>query len=108
MNQPLRGAASNRIEPQTNTPPIRKHQKPYADKRGNGRSRAPSTDGNTRIENASEIGTANRNIINEPCSENSWLKVSASNRSLSGTTSDRTEERGVGKEGGSTGRSGGG
>ena len=25
------------------------------------------------IENASKIGTANRNIITEPCSENSWL-----------------------------------
>ena len=42
MNQPPSGAASKKIEPQTKTPPIRKHQKPKADSRGNGRSRAPS------------------------------------------------------------------
>ena len=31
MNQPPSGAASKKIEPQTKTPPIRKHQKPKAD-----------------------------------------------------------------------------
>src|SRR5690606_20530192 len=73
MTQPSLGAASKNTEPHTNMPPIRKHQNPNADSRGNGRSRAPSTEGSTRIENASKIGTANRNIITEPCSVNSWL-----------------------------------
>src|SRR5690606_38752270 len=87
MNQPPCGAALKKIEPQTNTPPIRKHQKPNADSRGNGRSRAPSSCGSTSIENASKIGTANRNILAEPCSENSWLYISALTKSLSGTAS---------------------
>ena len=39
------------------------------------------------IDTASNIGTANRNIIIEPCSVNSWLNVPALTRSLSGTAS---------------------
>jgi hypothetical protein len=50
-----------------------KLQKPNAESRGNGRSRAPSICGSTMIENASKIGTANRNIITEPWSVKSWL-----------------------------------
>ena len=73
MNQPPSGAASKKIEPQTKTPPIRKHQKPKADSRGNGRSRAPSIGGRRRIDTASKIGTAKRNIITVPCSVKTWL-----------------------------------
>ena len=40
-----------------------------------------------RIDTASNIGTANRNIIIEPCSVKSWLNVDAETRSLSGTAS---------------------
>ena len=40
MNQPACGAAPKKIEPQTKTPPRRKLQKPKAESRGNGRSRA--------------------------------------------------------------------
>src|SRR5690606_22931899 len=87
MNHPSFGAASKNTEPHTNTPPIRKHQKPNADRRGNGRSRAPSTEGSTRMENASKIGTANRNIIIEPCRVKSWLYVSAGRKPFSGKAS---------------------
>ena len=73
MNQPEAGAAPKKIEPLTKTPPIRKHQKPKADSRGNGRSRAPSICGSSMIATASKIGTAKRNIIAVPCSVNSWL-----------------------------------
>ena len=48
-------------------PPIAKAQNPNADSRGNGSSRAPSICGRNRIETASKIGIANRNIITEPC-----------------------------------------
>ena len=73
MNQPPRGAASKKIEPQRKMPPMTKLQKPNADSRGNGRSRAPSICGRIRIENASKIGTAKRNIITEPCTVKIWL-----------------------------------
>ena len=36
---------------------------------------------------ASNIGTANRNIIAEPCMVKIWLKRSADRKSLSGTAS---------------------
>src|SRR5690606_26212264 len=87
MNQPSLGAASKNTEPHTNTPPIRKHQKPNADSPGNGRSRAPSTEGSTSSENASKIGTANRNIITEPCSVNSRSEVSAPRTAMPGNAS---------------------
>ena len=48
-------------------------QKPNADSRGNGSSRAPIICGRNRIETASKIGIANRNIITEPCSVKIWL-----------------------------------
>src|SRR5690606_6224576 len=67
MNQPAEGAALKKIEPQTKTPPIRKLQKPKADSRGNGNSRAPSMGGSRKIATASKTGTANRNIITVPC-----------------------------------------
>ena len=73
MNQPASGAESKKIEPQTKTPPITKHQKPKADNLGNGRSRAPSMAGRRRIATASKIGTANRNIITVPCSVKAGL-----------------------------------
>jgi hypothetical protein len=73
MNQPPAGAALKKIEPQTNTPPSRKLQYPYAESLGNGRSRAPSISGRMRIENASKIGTAKRNIITVPCKVKTWL-----------------------------------
>src|SRR5688572_25971434 len=73
MNQPPRGAALKNSEPQRNSPPITKLQKPKAESRGKGRSRAPSISGKMRIENASKIGTANRNIITEPCTVKIWL-----------------------------------
>jgi hypothetical protein len=73
MNQPASGAALKKIEPQTKTPPITKHQKPNADRRGKGRSRAPSMAGRMRIATASKMGTANRNIITVPCKVKSWL-----------------------------------
>lgn len=73
MNQPASGACPKKIELETNTPPIRKHQKPKAESRGNGRSRAPSMAGRMRIATASKIGTANRNIITVPCRVNTWL-----------------------------------
>ena len=74
MNQPPRGAASKKIEPSNEDAADQmKLQKPYADSRGNGKSRAPSICGSTMIENASKIGTANRNIITVPCSVKIWL-----------------------------------
>ena len=73
MNQPASGAALKKIEPQTKTPPMMKHQKPKALSRGKGRSRAPTIAGSMRIATASKIGTAKRNIITVPCSEKSWL-----------------------------------
>ncbi len=72
MNQPPRGPAPKKIEPQTNTPPMAKHQKPNAESRGKGRSLAPSICGKTMIEKASKMGTAKRNIITEPCRVKSW------------------------------------
>ena len=54
MNQPPRGAASKKIEPQRKIPPSTKHQKPKADRRGKGRSRAPSICGRNMIENGLE------------------------------------------------------
>ncbi len=73
MNQPASGPAPNRTEPATNRPPKRKDQYPNAESRGKGRSRAPSMSGSRMIANASRIGTANRNIIAEPCIVISWL-----------------------------------
>ena len=73
MNQPPRGAASKKIEPQRNMPPIANAQKPNADSRGNGSSRAPIICGRNMIDTASKIGIANRNIITEPCSVKTWL-----------------------------------
>ena len=73
MNQPPRGAASKKIEPQRNIPPRTKLQNPKAESRGNGRSRAPSICGSSMIENASKTGTAKRNIMIEPCSVKIWL-----------------------------------
>src|SRR3546814_3244240 len=77
MNHPPSGAASKKIDPATNTPPIRKLQYPKAERRGKGRSRVPSSCGRIRTEHASNIGMENRHIINEQCSVNSWLKVDA-------------------------------
>src|SRR5690606_3102407 len=87
MNQPACGPASNSTEPATNRPPKRKDQKPKAESRGNGKSRAPSMSGSRMIAKASRIGTANRNIIAEPCIVISWLYVPASSSSLPGTAS---------------------
>ena len=50
-------------------------------------SRAPSMPGSSRIDTASNIGTAKRNIIADPCMVKSWLKRSAETRSFSGTAS---------------------
>ena len=50
-------------------------------------SRAPSSAGRMMIEIASNIGTAKRNIIAEPCMVKSWLNRSAGIRSFSGTAS---------------------
>ena len=73
MNQPPFGAASKNSEPHRNTPPIANAQKPNADSRGNGSSRAPSIAGRNRIDTDSKIGIANRNIITEPCTVKIWL-----------------------------------
>ena len=73
MNQPPDGATPNRIDPHTKQPPMKKLQKPNADRRGNGRSRAPITAGISRIATASKIGTANRKIIAVPWSVKAWL-----------------------------------
>ena len=73
MNQPPRGAASKKIEPQRKTPPRTKHQKPNAERRGNGRSRAPSICGSRITAIASKIGIAKRNIITEPWTVKTWL-----------------------------------
>ncbi len=73
MNHPPSGAALKKIDPATKIPPMRKLQNPNADRRGNGRSRAPSISGRMKMANASKSGTAKRNIIMEPCSVNSWL-----------------------------------
>src|SRR5688500_19858303 len=67
MNQPPRGAASKKMEPARKTPPMKKAQKPNAERRGNGRSRAPSICGSSSTAMASNTGIANRNIITEPC-----------------------------------------
>src|SRR5688572_25592357 len=87
MNQPPRGAASKKREPQKNTPPRTKHQKPKAERRGKGRSRAPSIWGRTMIEKASKMGTAKRNIITEPCRVKIWLYRSADRKVLPGSAS---------------------
>ena len=50
-------------------------------------SRAPRKAGSSRMEIASNIGTANRNIIAEPCMVKNWLNVSAERKSLPGTAS---------------------
>src|SRR5690606_7041509 len=89
MNQPVLGAELKKIDPQTKMPPSRKLQKPKAERRGNGSSRAPSIDGSRKIAMASKIGTAKRNIITVPCSVKAWLKKSALRRSLFGTASCR-------------------
>ena len=73
MNHPPRGAALKKIDPHRNTPPRTKHQKPKADSRGNGRSRAPSIWGMKITAIDSKMGMANKNIITEPCSVKSWL-----------------------------------
>ena len=52
---------------------MRKHQKPNAESRGNGRSRAPSICGSSSTAIASNIGIANRNIITEPWTVKAWL-----------------------------------
>src|SRR3546814_1638286 len=72
MNQPVLGAELKKIDPQTKMPPSRKLQKPKAERRGNGSSRAPSMDGSRKIAMASKIGTAKRNIITVPCSVKAW------------------------------------
>src|SRR5687768_6733611 len=87
MNQPPRGAALKKSEPHRKTPPMTKLQKPKADRRGKGRSRAPSISGRIRIEKASNTGTANRNIITEPCTVKIWLYSSAEMKSLFGNAS---------------------
>jgi hypothetical protein len=87
MNQPPAGAALKKIDPQRKMPPNANPQKPYADSRGKGRSRAPSICGSRRIETASKIGTAKRNIMMEPCSVNTWLYSSAERKSLPGIAS---------------------
>src|SRR5688572_415844 len=87
MNQPPRGAALKKIEPERNTPPSTKHQKPKAESRGNGRSRAPSICGRKITAMASKIGIANRNIITEPCTVKTWLYVSAESTSALGRAS---------------------
>src|SRR5690606_35614994 len=58
MNQPVLGAELKKIDPQTKIPPSRKLQKPKAERRGKGSSRAPSIDGSRKIAMASKIGTA--------------------------------------------------
>ena len=73
MNQPPCGAASKNIDPQRNTPPMVNAQKPNAEMRGNGSSRAPIIAGRSRIDTDSKIGIANRNIITDPCSVKIWL-----------------------------------
>src|SRR5688572_13142933 len=87
MNQPPLGAAPKKIEPHRNSPPSRKHQNPNADRRGNGKSRAPRICGSTTTAIASKIGMANRNIITEPCTVNIWLYVSADRNVLFGRAS---------------------
>ena len=73
MNQPPRGAASKNSEPHRNVPPMANAQKPNADSRGKGSSRVPSICGRNKIDTASKIGMAKRNIITEPCSVKIWL-----------------------------------
>src|SRR5688572_2424454 len=87
MNHPPLGAASKKIEPHKNNPPIKNAQKPNDDSRGNGRSRDPSICGNNKIEIASKIGMANRNIITDPCNVKIWLYLSAVRKVLSGYAS---------------------
>lgn len=87
MNQPPRGAALKKIEPQRKMPPSRKHQNPKAETRGNGRSRAPSMAGRNRIAIDSKIGIAKRNIMTEPWTVKTWLYISAERNWLPGTAS---------------------
>ncbi len=93
MNHPPRGAASKKIEPQRNVPPIANAQNPKADSRGNGSSRAPIICGMNRIDTASKIGMAKRNIITDPCSVKTWPYMSADNTSLPGRASCRRISR---------------
>src|SRR5688572_13971793 len=85
MNHPPRGAASKKIDPHKNNPPMTNAQKPNADSRGKGRSRAPSISGMIRMARASKTGIAKRNIITEPCTVKIWLYISADRKSLFGT-----------------------
>ena len=50
-------------------------------------SRAPRKAGSSKILMASNIGTAKRNIIAEPCMVKNWLNRSASRKVLSGNAS---------------------
>ena len=50
-------------------------------------SRAPRKAGSNRIDIASNIGTAKRNIIAEPCMVKNWLNRSASRKVMSGKAS---------------------
>ncbi len=61
-----------------------KHQNPNADRRGNGRSRAPSICGSRMTAMPSKIGIANRNIITDPCTVKAWLYSSAERKSFRG------------------------
>src|SRR5688500_6624659 len=56
MNQPPRGAASKKMDPQRNRPPSTNAQKQKAESRGNGRSRATSISGMMSIASSSKIG----------------------------------------------------
>ena len=85
MNQPPVGAALKKMEPHRNNPPIRNAQNPKADKRGKGSSRAPIICGRKRMETASNMGMANRNIITEPCSVKTWLYMLGERNVLPGT-----------------------
>src|SRR5688572_22452432 len=87
INHPPRGAASKKIDPHRNNPPMTKAQKPKAESRGKGKSRAPSISGMIRMASASKTGIANKNIITEPCTVKIWLYNSAERKSLFGTAS---------------------
>lgn len=87
MNQPPSGAQpTNRLRKKPR-PPTRYSQNAKADRRGNGRSRAPSMFGSSATPIASTAGTANRNIITVPCIVNSWLYRSGPISVFSGTAS---------------------
>src|SRR3954467_5847551 len=75
-NHPASGAELTSMLIQSSAQPMKKVQYPKLLSLGNGTLRAPTIVGTKYSPIAVMTGTANRNIIVVPCTENSWLYLS--------------------------------